>query len=360
MKFKRITDLGLTVAALLGVLGMLIGIAVVAFGITPLVFRSGSMAPAIHTGDLAFARNVPVKDIKVGDIVSVRSEGVRVTHRVVGVEPHQLRLKGDANNVPDATPYAVDSADRVFVHLPKVGYAIGWAMSPVGLVVSGGIAALLVFIAMTPGGAARDEEIDIPRAASPDTGAGAGARRGLVAATGAAALVLASTSTLAFWTDQANLTSPVTSGTVVINAGGSTNYTMPFGIGDLVPGESAAQSLLLSNGGTIPLSFTATGKGTGGLTTLGVQVYYGPNASATNGTSNGKRMGSCSGTPGGTFNVTTGGTPSPVISSPQTLVTGPAGTTQFCVRVILDDTSNQWTKSATLEFTFNAKQVNMP
>ncbi len=361
MKLKRIADTALSVAALLGVLGMLVGVAVVALGVTPLIFRSGSMAPAIDTGDLAFAKHVQIKDIKVGDVVSVRTAGTRVTHRVVGVDAHQLRLKGDANNTADVEPYAVESADRVFAHVPKLGYAIAWAMTPVGLIVSGAVAALLLFLALMPNRSDHSEPGHGAGHSSEDSSSSkSGARRGVTAAAGAAALVVVSTTTLAFWTDQANLSSPVSSGTVTIHAGGTTDYTMPFSGTDLVPGESAAQSLSLSNGGSIPLKWTAEGKGAGGLTTLKVQTYYGSNAAATNGTSNGKRVGSCTGNTGGTFDVTPGGTPSTVVTVPQTLVTGSTGKTKFCVKVTLDDTSNQWTKSASLEFTFNAKQVNAP
>jgi hypothetical protein len=62
-------------------------IATSVFGITPLVFSSGSMAPEIATDDLAFARSVPAGDLRRDDVVSIAStSGVRVTHRLVAVE----------------------------------------------------------------------------------------------------------------------------------------------------------------------------------------------------------------------------------------------------------------------------------
>jgi hypothetical protein len=41
------------------------------FGVTPLVFTSGSMSPSIETGALGFARTVDADDHAVGDDVSV-------------------------------------------------------------------------------------------------------------------------------------------------------------------------------------------------------------------------------------------------------------------------------------------------
>lgn len=132
----------LTIGALLGVLCIVATIAGIAFGIKPLVFRSGSMSPAIHTGDLAVSRTVDASALKIGDIVSViNSEGSRVTHRVVNIasqgNARQLTLKGDDNDVADAQVYTVTKAERVLFDIPKAGYVVDAATSPVGLFVLG-------------------------------------------------------------------------------------------------------------------------------------------------------------------------------------------------------------------------------
>ena len=346
MSLKRVADRALSIAAVLGVVGIMIGIGVAFFGVTPLVFKSGSMSPAIETGDLAFARHVDVKDIKKGDVVSVHVNGARVTHRVVAVDGDQLTLKGDANNVVDEQPVTVAAADRVFMHVPKLGYPIAWASTPVGLIVAGALAALLLFVALRPAG--RDEDSD-----SDSRTAG----RGVAVAAGAAAVVVASTTTLAYWTDNANLTSPVSSGTLVIQANASTAYTWTFPVSTLSPGDAVAAVFPISNGGTIPLKFTATGRGQGDLTTLTATVTVGTNAAATNGTSGGVRTASCSGVAGANaVAVSSTGTTSDVITAPQTLLVGES--TNLCVRVSLPSSSTQWSKPAQLRFTFNAKQVN--
>lgn len=70
----------LTLAALAGVVCLLAAAAALTLHITPLVFRSGSMAPEIPTGSLALARSVPAEELKVGDVVSVtNAHGTRVT-----------------------------------------------------------------------------------------------------------------------------------------------------------------------------------------------------------------------------------------------------------------------------------------
>lgn len=132
----------LTSGAVLGVLCIVATVAGIAFGVMPLVFRSGSMSPAIETGDLAISRTVPASQIETGDIVSViTSTGARVTHRVVNVaengEQRQLTLQGDANQEPDAEVYTVSEVERVWFDIPKAGYVVDAATGPVGIFVLG-------------------------------------------------------------------------------------------------------------------------------------------------------------------------------------------------------------------------------
>ena len=153
---RRVRETLLTVGAVLGVLCLGWAIAMSVFGITPLVFSSGSMAPEIATGDLAFARSVPAADLRRDDVVSIAStSGVRVTHRIVAVERAGdrtvLTLKGDANASPDARTYPVTEADRVFAHLPKGGYVVSAIASPTGIFVGGLLVAVALFVAFGPG-----------------------------------------------------------------------------------------------------------------------------------------------------------------------------------------------------------------
>ncbi|MBY6676671.1 signal peptidase I [Rhodococcus sp. BP-241] len=151
-----IRELALTVGAALGVLCMTAAVAAALFSITPLVFQSGSMSPAIDTGALALARTVPATDVRAGDIVTVeREDGSRLTHRVDDIQGSTsdsvtMILKGDANDFPDSNPYTVTEVDRVFAHVGTLGWAVAWLSSPTAIVAGGLLVGLLVLIAWKP------------------------------------------------------------------------------------------------------------------------------------------------------------------------------------------------------------------
>jgi signal peptidase I len=213
----------LTSGALLGVVCIVATVAGFTFGTVPLVFRSGSMSPAIHTGDLAIARTVDADTLAVGDVVSViDSGGNRVTHRVQNVaaqgNARQLTLKGDANQTPDAEVYTVTRAARVLFHLPKAGYAVDAAASPAGLFVLGLYVAgmLALVLRRRP-----PEDKDVPprarrggsRRAERPKKARAAARSVAVAVVGAT-LMVSSPASAAFWTDDVPVTGILTAHTV--------------------------------------------------------------------------------------------------------------------------------------------------
>lgn len=140
----------LTTGAVLGVLCIVATALSLAFGIKPVVFRSGSMSPAIPTGSLAFVKSQPVSELTVGDIVSVTTNGGdRLTHRVYGIDQldnnlSSLTLKGDANNAPDSETYAVADADLVVFSMSRVGYVLAWLSGPIGIFAGGLFAGTLV------------------------------------------------------------------------------------------------------------------------------------------------------------------------------------------------------------------------
>ena len=148
---RLLREIALTVGAVAGVICVMFALAAVFFGITPLIFRSGSMAPAIDTGALALSKTTPVGDIEIGDIVKVtNASGTGITHRVVeigavGTDSAQLFLQGDANAEPDAESYVVSEADRVFFSVGKLGYAVTWLSGPVAVFIGGiAVGALLM------------------------------------------------------------------------------------------------------------------------------------------------------------------------------------------------------------------------
>jgi len=142
----------LWVGALTGVVCLTAAALAVFAGVTPLIFRSGSMSPDIPTGALALARTVPAAEVAVGDVVSVpRADGVRVTHRVVetddaGGASRSLVLKGDANPVTDPDPVVVAEADRVFWSTPRLGEWVDQALAPGWVFVIGTLFGMLAMV----------------------------------------------------------------------------------------------------------------------------------------------------------------------------------------------------------------------
>lgn len=157
----RLANIALSIGAALGSLCLVWTLGLWMAGAQALVFQSGSMSPAIHTGDLAFSRSVPADEVQRGDIVSVVTEGgTRITHRVVeaadmAADPpsefmlrehgHEaaghddigharLVLQGDANASPDQLPYFVPSVDRVDAVVHEVGWVLDLARHPIAYV----------------------------------------------------------------------------------------------------------------------------------------------------------------------------------------------------------------------------------
>lgn len=149
-------EVALTAGAVVGTLCLVFALLGAVADVRALAFTSGSMSPAIRTGDLAVTRPVPVDRLAVGDIVSVfDARGVRVTHRVVQVDgPRQLRLKGDANEFADPLPYRVDGVDLVLFSVPAAGYLLTWSSSPVATLLLGVYLAFLLWV-LRPGPARR-------------------------------------------------------------------------------------------------------------------------------------------------------------------------------------------------------------
>ena len=128
-----------------------------ATGATLVIFRTGSMTPAIPQGSLAVSLPVAASEIAVGDVVTVQREPgtLPVSHRVVEVRApgagaglaagvaagtadspgaeRELILQGDANATVDTHPYVVRDARRVVASLPVLGTALTLMQTPLGL-----------------------------------------------------------------------------------------------------------------------------------------------------------------------------------------------------------------------------------
>ena len=145
------------------VAGFAIGIALalaapLAFDARPLVVLSGSMEPALGTGDVSVVRSIAPLDARPGDIVTFRDPDNAkrlITHRVramrVQGDAVVFRTRGDANNVSEhwRVP-ASGEIGRVIYRIPKLGWALAFARSK-GLFVLllGGALALLLVLELT-------------------------------------------------------------------------------------------------------------------------------------------------------------------------------------------------------------------
>lgn len=163
--WSRAGDWLLNILAVGGVVCIALVICAFAFNITLIMFKTGSMSPAIPTGSLAVVQKVSADSVQVGDVVTVDRPGeLPVTHRVVTTNAipdsgaMYLELKGDANEYADQGLYQVDEVRKVLWSVPGLARVIVYFSNPYVL---GGITlamAALVVGVFWPRGKDDDEE----------------------------------------------------------------------------------------------------------------------------------------------------------------------------------------------------------
>ena len=128
------------------------------FGIAPLAVTSGSMEgennDSFGRGALIFVRILDAdgkNDLSVGDIVTFRSDGAYVTHRIVSVnlsgeEVSSVVTQGDANNVNDGAVPVSNIVGLCVGSVEGLGSFSMFLQTPAGILVFVGIPVLL-FIA---------------------------------------------------------------------------------------------------------------------------------------------------------------------------------------------------------------------
>lgn len=132
-------DVLLTVLAAAGSLCIVLMIVGWLFDVSLIMFRTGSMSPAIPAGSVAMVREIPATEMEVGDVVTVeRGEGVLpVTHRVtalLGTDATtgqvDFEMRGDANAVEDPEPYSAVEVRRVVFSVAGAARVIQWFGNP--------------------------------------------------------------------------------------------------------------------------------------------------------------------------------------------------------------------------------------
>ncbi len=115
--------------------------------ISAYVIVSESMIPTIKVNDAIVITRVNKGSLKVGDIITFRSndriyKGMTVTHRIIGIDKDIkgediYRTKGDNNYLADTA--LVDSGSiygKVILKIPKIGYLQRFVSSTAGFVIS--------------------------------------------------------------------------------------------------------------------------------------------------------------------------------------------------------------------------------
>ncbi len=105
-------------------------------GYHPFLVQSGSMEPAIMTGDIIVVKNKG--SYLINDAITFKNNSGRiVTHRIVAVELEPERkysTKGDANRSGDEDVIADRQViGKVALVIPKLGYLVAFAKSRSGL-----------------------------------------------------------------------------------------------------------------------------------------------------------------------------------------------------------------------------------
>ena len=93
--------------------------------------RTGSMAPTYPTGALVFDNPAPTTLPPIGSVVTFRTGGGLVTHRVVAHTIGGITTKGDANRTPDAWTIPVSGiVGQVSTGLGRAGYVLVFLQQP--------------------------------------------------------------------------------------------------------------------------------------------------------------------------------------------------------------------------------------
>ena len=105
------------------------------FGFSSAVVLTGSMQGAINPNDMIITKSQ--RDYSVGDIVMYEGGTATVTHRIISVSGEGYLTKGDANNTDDGTPIPQEKiVGKVVLIIPKIGSAISFIRSPLGMLIA--------------------------------------------------------------------------------------------------------------------------------------------------------------------------------------------------------------------------------
>lgn len=114
------------------------------FGFSTAVVLTGSMSNEINPNDLIVTKS---RDkYFVGDIVTYKTIGTPVTHRIIEETENGFITKGDANNTPDTEISNNDIIGKVILTVPNIGYLISFLSTPLGLLILSLLFSVIILI----------------------------------------------------------------------------------------------------------------------------------------------------------------------------------------------------------------------
>ena len=112
------------------------------FGYGASIVLSGSMEPEFSKGDLIIVAEA--ESYAKNDIVVFSDGASLVVHRIIEESDETVITKGDANNVADEPIQRSAIKAKVLFHIDKLGSVLGFFKTPIGIILTIGIAIALV------------------------------------------------------------------------------------------------------------------------------------------------------------------------------------------------------------------------
>ena len=123
------------------------------FGWKPFIVLSGSMENNIMPGDLILTKEVDTSELKVGDVISFRTDSSTViTHRIIKIVEEEgerkYYTKGDNNDSADRNAVVDSQIEGIYRYrIPKLGNVAVYLQKPAGIVICITIPLIIILIA---------------------------------------------------------------------------------------------------------------------------------------------------------------------------------------------------------------------
>lgn len=168
-RLDRIRDVVITLVGVIGIATIAWLLAAWIWGLSIVVFVTGSMSPTMPVGAAAVSQLTAAAELRIGDVVTVPrpDTGQPVTHRIVAIDEvaaapdeRELTLQGDDNDFADSQTYVVGEAPRVLAAVPGLRAVVLWAQTPIVMIAASILIALAIAWALWPTPTRVDVDVD--------------------------------------------------------------------------------------------------------------------------------------------------------------------------------------------------------